>query len=329
MLLLRNLSDRRCVSDSIRRAGSRRVMMEPWLLVWEAFTEQLEERQSDWAYSRTVVFLDTLLNLAFVAAAAGVLVLSRDEAPSMPLRLWIGGYALQCVLFIVCVCVRFQRRHLQRDVEERSSHDRGGLGPSSPSDVVEARGCNADQAQNEEARSVAKDLEFASNMFSCIWWFVGFYCVSAGGQALIRDAPQLYWLCIVFLAFDCIGISIAVCCCVCIINIVYVVTDQQGGASDEDIRQLPTYKFRRIDNSEILFNEVQRSKGGMMIECGSDEPIEHVLSAEDAVCCICLFAYKDGVELRVPPCRHHFHCACIDKWLYINATCPLCKYNIV
>lgn len=58
---------------------------------------------------------------------------------------------------------------------------------------------------------------------------------------------------------------------------------KQGGASDEDIRQLPTYKFQRIDNFEILFNEVQRSKGGMMIECGSDEPIEHVLSAEDAV----------------------------------------------
>ncbi|RWV85281.1 hypothetical protein BHE74_00051217 [Ensete ventricosum] len=42
--------------------------MEPWLLVWEAFTEQLEERQSDWAYLRPVVFLETLLNLAFLEA---------------------------------------------------------------------------------------------------------------------------------------------------------------------------------------------------------------------------------------------------------------------
>ncbi|URE42568.1 E3 ubiquitin-protein ligase [Musa troglodytarum] len=37
----------------------------------------------------------------------------------------------------------------------------------------------------------------------------------------------------------------------------------------------------------------------MMIECGSDEPIEHVLSAEDAECCICLSAYDDGAELRI------------------------------
>lgn len=46
-------------------------------------------------------------------------------------------------------------------------------------------------------------------------------------------------------------------------------------------------------------------------------------------CCICLSSYDDGVELRQLPCGHHFHCSCIDKWLFINATCPLCKYNIL
>lgn len=46
-------------------------------------------------------------------------------------------------------------------------------------------------------------------------------------------------------------------------------------------------------------------------------------------CCICLSAYEDETELRELPCGHHFHCGCVDKWLYINATCPLCKYNIL
>uniref|UniRef100_A0A2C9VT30 RING-type E3 ubiquitin transferase n=1 Tax=Manihot esculenta TaxID=3983 RepID=A0A2C9VT30_MANES len=46
-------------------------------------------------------------------------------------------------------------------------------------------------------------------------------------------------------------------------------------------------------------------------------------------CCICLSAYEDGTELRDLPCHHHFHRACIDKWLYINAICPLCKFNIL
>ena len=32
-------------------------------------------------------------------------------------------------------------------------------------------------------------------MFSLIWWIIGFYWVSAGGNSLTHDAPQLYWFC--------------------------------------------------------------------------------------------------------------------------------------
>ncbi|KAI4371537.1 hypothetical protein MLD38_019758 [Melastoma candidum] len=46
-------------------------------------------------------------------------------------------------------------------------------------------------------------------------------------------------------------------------------------------------------------------------------------------CCICLCAYEDGSELRQLPCGHHFHSNCIDKWLFINAIYPLCKFNIL
>lgn len=38
-----------------------------------------------------------------------------------------------------------------------------------------------------------RHLESANTMFSFIWWIIGFYWVSAGGEDLIRNAPQLYW----------------------------------------------------------------------------------------------------------------------------------------
>lgn len=41
--------------------------------------------------------------------------------------------------------------------------------------------------------SMAKHLESANTMFSFIWWIIGFYWVSADGQALLQDSPQLYW----------------------------------------------------------------------------------------------------------------------------------------
>ncbi|KAH7686854.1 Anaphase-promoting complex (APC) subunit 11 protein [Dioscorea alata] len=324
----------------LRRASSRRMMREPSMLVRETAAEQLEERQSDWAYSKPVVFLDILWNMAFVGVAVGVLILSRDESPSMPLRLWIGGYALQCMLHMVCVVIEYRRRHPSFLVEEGGSGSRGSSSPGSPVEVEEAESYGDEQGEDEDrTSSVAKHLESANTMFSFIWWIIGFYWVSAGGQELTRDAPQLYWLCIVFLAFDvffvvfCVAlacvIGIAVCCCLpCIIAILYAVADQEG-ASDEDIRQLPKFKFQRIGSSEKLGAETSGPFGGIMTESGSDSTNEHALSAEDAECCICLSTYDDGVELRELPCRHHFHCACIDKWLYINATCPLCKYNII
>lgn len=84
------------------------------MVVREAAAEQLEERQSDWAYSKPVVVLDLIWNLAFVGVALAVLVLSRNESPNMPLRLWIIGYAIQCVLHMVCVCVEYKRRRGRR-----------------------------------------------------------------------------------------------------------------------------------------------------------------------------------------------------------------------
>lgn len=41
--------------------------------------------------------------------------------------------------------------------------------------------------------SVAKHLESANSMFSFLWWIVGFYWVTADGQSLTSNSPQLYW----------------------------------------------------------------------------------------------------------------------------------------
>uniref|UniRef100_A0A5B6ZBH9 RING-type E3 ubiquitin transferase n=1 Tax=Davidia involucrata TaxID=16924 RepID=A0A5B6ZBH9_DAVIN len=323
----------------LRRASSRGMMREPSMLVRETAAEQLEERQSDWAYSRPVVILDIIWNFAFVVVAAVVLVLSRNESPSMTLRLWILGYALQCVLHMVCVCVEYRRRRRQWRAGTAAEEGIGSEILSSGSRGDASQYVTLAHLNGVAASSVAKHLESANTMFSFIWWLIGFYWVSVGGQALARESPQLYWLCIIFLAFDvffvvfCVAlasvIGIAVCCCLpCIIALLYAVADQEG-ASKEDIEQLSKYKFQRIGDIDKLNGEIQGPFAGVMVQCSTDTPMEHALSEEDAECCICLCAYDDGAELRELPCGHHFHCACVDKWLYINATCPLCKYNIL
>ncbi|KAF5735146.1 hypothetical protein HS088_TW15G00646 [Tripterygium wilfordii] len=50
---------------------------------------------------------------------------------------------------------------------------------------------------------------------------------------------------------------------------------------------------------------------------------------ETAQCYICLVDYEEGDSLRILPCNHEFHGACIDKWLKeIHRVCPLCRGDI-
>ncbi|URE44325.1 RING-H2 finger protein [Musa troglodytarum] len=49
-------------------------------------------------------------------------------------------------------------------------------------------------------------------------------------------------------------------------------------------------------------------------------------SGGDTACSICLCEYREGEMLRmIPDCRHYFHLLCIDVWLRLNASCPVCR----
>ncbi|KAL8208089.1 hypothetical protein R6Q57_007501 [Mikania cordata] len=47
---------------------------------------------------------------------------------------------------------------------------------------------------------------------------------------------------------------------------------------------------------------------------------------EDTACAICLSEYNVKETVRcIPECRHCFHADCIDEWLKIKGTCPVCR----
>jgi len=46
-------------------------------------------------------------------------------------------------------------------------------------------------------------------------------------------------------------------------------------------------------------------------------------------CVICLEEFEEGIELKRLSCKHHYHVACIDKWLIQNGKCPLCNSKAV
>lgn len=47
---------------------------------------------------------------------------------------------------------------------------------------------------------------------------------------------------------------------------------------------------------------------------------------DDASCSICLGDYRNGELIRMlPDCRHSFHAMCVDAWLRLHASCPMCR----
>jgi hypothetical protein len=83
----------------------------PSVLVRETAARELEERRADWGYSKPVVLLDIAWNTVFVLVAAVMLGFTVDENPNTPIRLWICGYAVQCLVHVALVWLEYRRRN--------------------------------------------------------------------------------------------------------------------------------------------------------------------------------------------------------------------------
>lgn len=50
----------------------------------------------------------------------------------------------------------------------------------------------------------------------------------------------------------------------------------------------------------------------------------------DTTCSICIEDYEDSEMLRMmPQCRHYFHKDCVDAWLKVKTSCPICRNSLV
>lgn len=127
-------------------------MREPSMRVRESAAEQIEERQSDWAYSKPIVILDLIWNLAFVIASIFFLTMDRNKSSSILLRIWIIGYAVQCVIHMVCVSVECKRRYHRRTSEglDPSGGSWWSSNSSSGSDEGEGGDFGSERVQNGE-----------------------------------------------------------------------------------------------------------------------------------------------------------------------------------
>ncbi|CAN6573255.1 unnamed protein product [Malus baccata var. baccata] len=253
------------------------------------------------------ISVELVVTVSQIIASIVVLSLSTNEDPQAPLFAWVVGYASGCVATLPVLYWRFRNRNRAAEQESIQSHQGSSVSSPEPTSYT---AISITQASDEEHNRTSETVTTNPQI---------------GGPLSAR-------LCIVFLTFSCIGYAMpfilcaTICCCLpCIISVLGFREDlsQTRGATVESINALPTYKFKLKENES---NDDQ--EGNLGSECGllaAGTEKEREISGEDAVCCICLAKYADDDELRELPCLHVFHVECVDKWLKINASCPLCK----
>ncbi|XP_074286368.1 E3 ubiquitin-protein ligase At1g63170 [Silene latifolia] len=286
------------------------------------------------------ISIELALTLVQIVVSVVVLSLSGNEHPQTPLFAWIVGYASGCVATLPLLYWRYLHRSQVAEQDSvqsgQSSSNVNSTAAQTPDDDNWTAGSSNRSASglgavvhNARLKASAEYFKMGLDCFFAIWFVVGNVWIF-GGRASSSEAPNLYRLCVVFLVFSCIGYAMpfilctTICCCLpCIISVLGSREDlnQTRGATTDSINALPTYKFKLKKNR----NSDGSSESGV-VAAGTEK--ERVISGEDAVCCICLAKYANNDELRELPCSHLFHKDCVDKWLKINALCPLCKSEV-
>jgi len=82
--------------------------------------------------------------------------------------------------------------------------------------------------------------------------------------------------------------------------------------------------YPRLAEHKILYILKVSPERIITLEISPLAPPESIVPAK--MCPIC--HEEDSVVRHTLPCNHTFHLHCIDHWLGINNTCPICRYKI-
>ncbi|KAI3733645.1 hypothetical protein L6452_13093 [Arctium lappa] len=86
---------------------------------------------------------------------------------------------------------------------------------------------------------------------------------------------------------------------------------------------------------DSLFNDLMRKEGQPPASQASIDAMESLeIKGTDEIenlgceCVICLEEWKVGEVAKEMPCKHKFHGGCVEKWLKIHGSCPVCRHNM-
>mmetsp|Transcript_4149 Transcript_4149/g.6331 ORF Transcript_4149/g.6331 Transcript_4149/m.6331 type:complete len:322 (-) Transcript_4149:265-1230(-) len=185
--------------------------------------------------------------------------------------------------------------------------------------VMRIVGWRAEEARGTLSHAL-NTVKNALEALGLIWFVTGNLWLFGGQTESCAEASQspIYQLCLALiiilyiqLCLPCILAVMMVpllCFCLpCVVRLLSFLNDPSSrkGASQETINSIPLVKYGDVTATN--------HPEGVIV---------------DSSCSICFVDYLIGDELRNLHCGHALHKSCIDSWLVISSTCPICRSTI-
>lgn len=280
----------------------------------------------------TKLFIFFYCGLIIVEIVIGVTMLAlsikNGETCSNPLQVYLAVYVIRICVLLPLQIAHYIRRsaiHAAQERQQENLQDNPNIPPV-----------------NIAHEKIRNFLE----IFGTLWFAIGNWWLFTGDRCF-ETAPFQFYTTLAFILLGYIVILFPVCLItsivfclpfvVAVLRAIYRVTGvnlvagftgggvtglgngiggigvAHQGATEEAIEKIPTRLYRASKEN---------------VPSSTDNSSIYSISPEDAQCTICLVEYEDGAKIKKLPCDHHFHADCIDEWLRLNKTCPLCVRDI-
>lgn len=164
---------------------------------------------------------------------------------------------------------------------------------------------------------------FITYLFGNLWLYSSQTCAST--------APLLYYLSLMWIIYGYLLISMPLILCsmvICCLPVAMIFLRSRNGLPGS-----APFSLRRGLSLAQINALPTRAYNARPAASRADRPYStstlNSLHPNEDVCAICLGDFVLNETLRILPCKHDFHQECIDSWLKVNGTCPLCVRKVI
>lgn len=93
-----------------------------------------------------------------------------------------------------------------------------------------------------------------------------------------------------------------------------------AGVSQADVDSLPVVFYAQLRRDTC-------TSSGAAAEEEKEEVMDE--EEEEEQCAVCRVEFEGEDEVKVLPCKHHYHVDCIEQWLKRKKVCPVCSQEVV